>query len=320
LKDILRTQLRYRGLAITDDLDMKALTRHHTKAAIAVRAIQAGANILLYCNEPDSPPTALDAIEKAVRDKQIPLQTILDNQNLVLQLKRDALKEPVPEWSTAQALIGCDEHQALSAAVAAGTDKLTFINTGATPGTLARATKGGISYPTGGASGNASVLTGVSATAFRPTITATSKVIFAARVSIPTITNVLVQVGLGQAPSATDPGAANSGTDSAEFFFDPANALASGLGTTALGNWLVRWRSASGTVTYRDTGVPVVAGHDYNLAIAFNDSIQPVFLINSPEPFTVTFCFWASLGLATMFSMFRNIPQPIANGTVDSTE
>jgi len=167
-----------------------------------------------------------------------------------------------------------------ASAVAAGTDKLTFINTGATPGTLARATKGGISYPTGGASGNASVLTGVSATAFRPTITATSKVIFAARVSIPTITNVLVQVGLGQAPSATDPGAANSGTDSAEFFFDPANALASGLGTTALGNWLVRWRSASGTVTYRDTGVPVVAGHDYNLAIAFNDSIQPVFLIN----------------------------------------
>ena len=147
-------------------------------------------------------------------------------------------------------------------------------------GALARATKGGISYPTGGASGNASVLTGVSATAFRPTITATSKVIFATRVSIPTITNVLVQVGLGQAPSATDPAAANSGTDSAEFFFDPANALSSGVATSALGNWLVRWRSASGTVTYRDTGVPVVAGQDYNLAIAFNDSIQPVFLIN----------------------------------------
>ena len=121
LKDILRTQLRYRGLAITDDLDMKALTKHHTKAAIAVRAIQAGANILLYCNEPDSPPIALDAIEKAVRDKQIPLQTILDNQNLILQLKRDALKEPAPEWSTAQALIGCEEHQTLAAAVAAGT-------------------------------------------------------------------------------------------------------------------------------------------------------------------------------------------------------
>lgn len=165
-------------------------------------------------------------------------------------------------------------------AVAAGTDKLWFINTGATPGTLARATKGGISYPTGGASGNASVLTGVSATGVRPNISATSKVVMAARVGIPTITSVVVQFGMGQAPSATDPAAANSGTDSAEFFFDPANALASGLGTTALGNWIVRWRSASGTVTYRDTGVPVVAGQDYNLAIAFNDSIHPVFFIN----------------------------------------
>ncbi len=121
LKDILRTQLHYRGIAITYDLDMKALTKHHTKAAIAVRAIQAGANMLLYCNEPESPLIALDAIEKALRDKQIPLQMILDNQKLVLELKRDALSEPVPEWSTARALIGCDEHQALSAAVTAGT-------------------------------------------------------------------------------------------------------------------------------------------------------------------------------------------------------
>ncbi len=168
-----------------------------------------------------------------------------------------------------------------ASSVAAGTDKLMFANTGATPGTIARATKGGMSYTTGGASGNASVLTAVAATAFRPAITATSRVIMLARMSVPTITTVLVQAGLGQAPSATDPGAANSGTDSAEFFFDPANALSSGLGTAVLGNWIARYRNASGTVSYINTGVPVVAGTDYNLMIQYNESLQPVFWVNN---------------------------------------
>lgn len=65
VNDILRKDLFFRGLIITDDLDMGALTRHHSKAEIAVRSVDAGAEILLYCNEPDSPVIAMESLIKA---------------------------------------------------------------------------------------------------------------------------------------------------------------------------------------------------------------------------------------------------------------
>lgn len=121
LTDILRGSLRYRGLIISDDLDMKALTKHHSKGDIAVRALQAGTNVLLYCNEPDSPPTAIDAIEKAVADGALPEKTVSDNAAAVVGLKRDLKLETfVPKWEDSQALIGAEAHKALSEAVRAG--------------------------------------------------------------------------------------------------------------------------------------------------------------------------------------------------------
>lgn len=122
LTDILRGSLRYRGLIISDDLDMKALTKHHAKGDIAVRALQAGTNVLLYCNEPDSPPIAIDAVEKAVRDGALVEQTISDNASAVVDLKRDLkLDSFIPKWEDSQAIIGADAHKKLADAVRSGT-------------------------------------------------------------------------------------------------------------------------------------------------------------------------------------------------------
>lgn len=121
LKDILRDQLRYRGVIISDDLDMKALAKYHTKGDIAVRALQAGTNILLYCNEPDSPVIALDAIEKAVQDKSLPSHVLTDNATKVAALKKDAALDSKPlVWSESEKIIGAAAHQQLADAVRAG--------------------------------------------------------------------------------------------------------------------------------------------------------------------------------------------------------
>ena len=45
--DLLKSQLNYSGLIITDGLDMGALTNHYLGAEIAVKAITAGADLLL---------------------------------------------------------------------------------------------------------------------------------------------------------------------------------------------------------------------------------------------------------------------------------
>ncbi|HRK06205.1 MAG TPA: beta-N-acetylhexosaminidase [Pseudobdellovibrionaceae bacterium] len=121
LKDILRGKLRWRGVTVSDDLDMKALTKHFTKSEIAVKAFAAGNDILLYCNEPDSHQIALDAVEKAVRDKQIPLADLMAAHQRVLELKREheivAQPKPLPE---ATELMGHELHQRLSQAIRAG--------------------------------------------------------------------------------------------------------------------------------------------------------------------------------------------------------
>lgn len=121
LKDILRGQLRYKNLIISDDLDMGALKNNYGKDVIAVRALQAGNNVLLYCNEPDSPPTALDAVEKAVRDKVLPLETVLDNSKRVLALKAERLTHPEPPlMDEARKIIAHPDHLRLAQAIVAG--------------------------------------------------------------------------------------------------------------------------------------------------------------------------------------------------------
>jgi beta-N-acetylhexosaminidase len=121
LKQILRERLRYRGLITTDDLDMKGLTKHFDKATIAVRALQAGANILLYCNEPDSPPTALDAIEKALSDGRLNAAVIEENQKRILELKRRSIAAPDPlSEAEVASIVGHPDHLRLAKAIVSG--------------------------------------------------------------------------------------------------------------------------------------------------------------------------------------------------------
>ncbi len=118
LKQIARDEMNYKGLIITDDLDMKAMAKHYDPAEIPVRSLEAGADLLLYCNEPDSPPKALDAVERAVRSGRIPFPQIQEIHKRVLDLKNAMLKNPEP-WPLEKALqtIGNAEHQTLSKAM-----------------------------------------------------------------------------------------------------------------------------------------------------------------------------------------------------------
>jgi beta-N-acetylhexosaminidase len=121
IKKILREQLRYRNLVITDDLDMGALKRNFDKPTIAVRALQAGVNILLYCNESDSPPTAIEAVEKAIADKQLDASVVNDNAKRVLDLKKEKLKNPDPlPLEDVGRIVGHPDHLRLAKAILAG--------------------------------------------------------------------------------------------------------------------------------------------------------------------------------------------------------
>lgn len=121
IKNILRDELKYRGLILSDDLDMKALTNHWDKETIAVQAMKATANILLYCNEPESPKIGLDAIEKALSDGVLPKNQIEAGHKMLLEHKRaNLLHVDPPSLEEAKKMVGHPTHMRLSQAIASG--------------------------------------------------------------------------------------------------------------------------------------------------------------------------------------------------------
>lgn len=82
--DILRGELGFEGVVITDSLQMKAMTDYYGDDEVAVRAIEAGCDILLMPN--DIGVTA-GAIEKAVSDGRLSEERINESVRRILRLK-----------------------------------------------------------------------------------------------------------------------------------------------------------------------------------------------------------------------------------------
>lgn len=121
LKKIAREELRYRGLIITDDLDMKALASHYDRTLIPVRALQAGADLLLYCNEPESPPRAVEGIAKALSDGKLDKTALEASYQKIIKMKKDHIPHPDPiPWEEATHSIGHADHFKLAQAIANG--------------------------------------------------------------------------------------------------------------------------------------------------------------------------------------------------------
>lgn len=121
LKKILREQLRYKGLIITDDLDMKAMAKHYSREVIPVRSLQAGADLLLYCNEPDSPAKAIEDIRTGLAQGQLKGEDLQISLQRILSIKNEHLQNPDPmPFAEAIKLIGQPEHLRIAAAIASG--------------------------------------------------------------------------------------------------------------------------------------------------------------------------------------------------------
>jgi beta-N-acetylhexosaminidase len=80
----LRHRLHYSGVVITDSLTMGALSAYGTSAQLAVRAVQAGVDLLLM---PAKPAGAVVGLLKAVHSHQISVHRIDQSVTRILRLK-----------------------------------------------------------------------------------------------------------------------------------------------------------------------------------------------------------------------------------------
>jgi beta-N-acetylhexosaminidase len=72
---LLREEMRFDGLIITDDLEMGAL-KNRDAGEIGVQALLAGSDILLFCHAPEKAMLARDAIEAALASGVLPTARI----------------------------------------------------------------------------------------------------------------------------------------------------------------------------------------------------------------------------------------------------
>jgi beta-N-acetylhexosaminidase len=83
----LRDRLGFRGLAITDDLDMKALSTRSSLEDSAVAALAAGADLLML-TDMRAAARVRDAVVLAVKDGRLPAARLDEAARSVLELKR----------------------------------------------------------------------------------------------------------------------------------------------------------------------------------------------------------------------------------------
>ncbi len=117
--DVLRHELRYEGVILSDDLEMKAVANEYAVPRSAVMAIEAGCDGMLICSgDHVAQVSALEALIHAVEDGTLPLTRVDDALARQQKAKERFLASRVsarPLTGRAlRAAIGRDEHRAIA--------------------------------------------------------------------------------------------------------------------------------------------------------------------------------------------------------------
>ena len=120
---ILREELGYQGVILSDDLEMKAIAKSYAVPDAAVQAIAAGCDGLLICSgDAEVQAATLEALVHAVEDGRISYKRIEDATKRLRRAKERFLAAPVGSLSgrssdragRLQHVLGCDAHQRIA--------------------------------------------------------------------------------------------------------------------------------------------------------------------------------------------------------------
>jgi beta-N-acetylhexosaminidase len=120
VQEILREELRFDGLIISDDLDMRAIADQYTLERAAVLAVKAGCDSVLLCGADQArQAAALEALVHAVESEQLSFKQI-DAVLARHRRVRERFAGPMLDWrppdaERLRAGLGTDEHQAIAA-------------------------------------------------------------------------------------------------------------------------------------------------------------------------------------------------------------
>jgi len=111
---LLRDELKFEGVILSDDLEMKAIARSSAVPDAAVEAVAAGCDGLLVCSgNVDIQAATLEALVHAVEQDRVPYRRLEDALMRLRKAKERFLASPVAprQASRLRQVLGCDAHQ-----------------------------------------------------------------------------------------------------------------------------------------------------------------------------------------------------------------
>jgi beta-N-acetylhexosaminidase len=115
---LLRQELGYKHLVITDDLEMGAITRHYEIGDAAVRASLAGEDMMLICATPEKIRRGHEALLEAAQNRRLSEEHIQQSLHRISRTKA-IVEEPLP--------LDLDRFKALSDEVERLNSKLNYV-------------------------------------------------------------------------------------------------------------------------------------------------------------------------------------------------
>lgn len=87
MNGLLRKELGFQGVIVTDDMEMGAVANHYTFEEMAVKTIQSGADIVLICHEYTHMVDVYNALLKAVRNGTITQEQLDASVKRIVKMK-----------------------------------------------------------------------------------------------------------------------------------------------------------------------------------------------------------------------------------------
>ncbi|MDE2059713.1 MAG: beta-N-acetylhexosaminidase [candidate division NC10 bacterium] len=114
LTDLLREQMGFRGLVISDDLLMQGIADSTPPGEAGVRFLEAGGDLMLICHDEAAQRQALRAVAEAVETGRLSEARVRVSCDRIAKAKAQVVRrEPVASVEEIRTVVGCDAHRRL---------------------------------------------------------------------------------------------------------------------------------------------------------------------------------------------------------------
>ena len=117
LTDVLRKQIGFNGLIISDGMEMKAISDVYGIGKGSVMALNAGCDILLLCHEYKEQKASFDAVLEAVKNGEIDIELLKEKVTRINQAKEKILNKMSQYFKEEDYVINKEEHDLMESIV-----------------------------------------------------------------------------------------------------------------------------------------------------------------------------------------------------------